>query len=216
MIVVTVSAAYGCGGRMVGVEVARRLGVPFVDEVFEKALADRLAVSPLEIVEHERSVDSPLRYLRYYALAAGAFSCPPEPLDDDRTYRSLADETIRAFAQTSGVIFGRGAAIVLEDHPQCLHVRLDGPTKSRVRQATEIGGLDRRTARHRERQVDHARRTYVRRLYHADITDPRHFDLLLDATNLPLATCVETIVSAARHLEQAAGAGLAAHRRKAG
>jgi cytidylate kinase len=210
MAVVTISASYGCGGRVVGVEVVRRLGLPFFDQELVSALAGRLGLSASEVAAHERCPAGFFWHMRFAGVPwAGPY--PFGPLDEDAAYRAAADSTIRELAGAGGVIFGRGAAIVLKDHPGALHVRLDGPVALRTRQAAELGGLDLRAAHHRQRHVDHVRHAYVRRYYHVDISDRRHFDLVIDATGLPLATCVEVVVAGARHLQEASRAGLSAH-----
>ena len=44
------------------------------------------------------------------------------------------------------------------------------------------------------------------------LRDPRHFDLVIDATSLPLATCVEVIIAGARNVEELERIGVCAHR----
>ena len=44
MSLVTLSATYGAGGSEVGPELAKRLGVPFVDRLIPSEVAARLAV----------------------------------------------------------------------------------------------------------------------------------------------------------------------------
>jgi len=46
--------------------------------------------------------------------------------------------------------------------------------------------------------MDRARMAYVRHFYDADPRDPDLYHLMLDSTELPLETCVELILTAAR------------------
>ncbi|HEU5270560.1 MAG TPA: cytidylate kinase family protein, partial [Jatrophihabitans sp.] len=80
--------------------------------------------------------------------------------------------------------------------PAVLRVRLFGPVEARVAQAAMAEGVPLDVARQRLPEVDQARAQYVRRLYHADIDDPRLYHLQLDSTVLPLDTCAELIVRA--------------------
>ncbi len=212
MSVVTISAAYGTGGRLIGAEVARRLGLRFVDEVITAALAEHFVRPVREVAAHETQEPS---FWGHFAPLAGLWCAPgysAGPLDDDQAYRTRAEQMIREFAACGAVVIGRGGALVLADRGDALHVRLDGPAEARIAQAVEIGGLDERTARRRQKHVDRAREHYVRHYYHADITDPRHFDLVIDATSLPLATCVEVIIAGASNVEELERIGVCAHR----
>ncbi|MHB8435720.1 MAG: cytidylate kinase-like family protein [Acidimicrobiales bacterium] len=117
---------------------------------------------------------------------------------DEATYKEHVSSVLWREAERGAVILGRGAAIVLAKHPRALHVRLDGPLEARIAQAMDLGGIDERNARRDQRQTDIARHRYIHRLYHADVADHRLYHLWIDATALPLASCVDLIVSAAR------------------
>ena len=106
---------------------------------------------------------------------------------------------MHAFAERgSGVILGRGAAVLLHGDPRALHVFLDGPEEERVRQAMEIEGIDRRTAHERLERTDRFRRAYVEELYGMNVREPGVFHLALDSTAIALEDCVELIAGAAR------------------
>jgi hypothetical protein len=183
-----------------------------VDGDVPAIIADRLRLPVQDVAAHEEQESCVWERIACLAGVWAPVRWPLGPLDDSHAYRALAERTIRELAQAGAVVLGRAAAIVLRDSPEALHVRLDGPAQARVAQAVELGGLDRRTARRQQRHVDRMREHYVRHYYHTEITNPRHFDLLLDATSLPLATCAEIIVAGARHLGELRQAGLSVHR----
>ena len=57
-------------------------------------------------------------------------------------------------------------------------------------------GLDHDAARRAQHHTDGARHRYVHHLYHRNVADPRYYHLVIDATAVPWATCVEIIVAA--------------------
>jgi len=59
-------------------------------------------------------------------------------------------------------------------------------------------GIDRATAEARQKAEDRSRIEYVQRVYGVDGLDPALYHLMLDSTALPVDTCVELIVTAAR------------------
>jgi len=67
-----------------------------------------------------------------------------------------------------------------------------------VFQGMRVEDIDEDEARRRQKSSDRARIDYVKHFYRADARDARHYHLVLDSTAVPLATCVELIVTAAR------------------
>lgn len=200
MSVVTISASYGAGGSHVGPKLAERLGIAFVDRAIPVVVAERLAVPLSDALRHDESVRSTLeRMLVRFAPAAQAFSgaAPPHELLDERTYLQATEQVIRERARTDAVILGRAAAVVLQDTPQALHVRLDGAEDLRLEQAMALEGVERETAQRHMRETDRAREAYVQQFYGVDARDASLYDLVIDSTVIGLDTCVEIIALAA-------------------
>ena len=197
MTLITIAALYGAGGSRVAPELARRLDVPFLE---------RPRVPELEGGEEARAADERLgrgRLLSWIASIAVSWGTPAgltaeELLPDEARRRELECE-VREFASAGrGVILGRGAAVLLRDHPYALHVLLDGPEDARVEQAMAIEQIDRETAERRLARMDRFRRAYLEGLYGVDASRPGVFHLALDSTAIALDDCVEIIADAAR------------------
>lgn len=200
---VTISAAYGSGGSVIGPQVAQRLGVPFVDRAIPVAVAERLDIDVGEAMQREDVAPATFsRWLAQFApavqLFAGAVVAGTAPPADDETFRATTEEVLRRHASddAGAVILGRAGAIVLRDVPWALHVRLDGPEQARLRQAMRIRSIDEVTAGEELRSTDTAREAYVRHWYRRDPADPSLYHLVLDATALELEGCVELITRA--------------------
>ena len=205
--VVTISASYGAGGGFVGPRVAERLGVTFLDRAIPASVAADLAEPPDQVLAVEHDLGQGFsHWISFFAPAGAVWTGIPLPdiegRYDEASYKEHISLVLRREAERGAVILGRGAAIVLAEHPGALHVRLDGPVERRIAQVTDLGGLDERSARRAQHQSDTARHRYVHRLYHADIADHRRYHLWIDATVVPLATCVDIIVSAVQGRDQ--------------
>jgi cytidylate kinase len=100
---------------------------------------------------------------------------------------------------TCGVFLGRGGMVVLRDRPNVLHVRLDGDEEGRLAQAV-ARGIPEKDVHRLLWQTDRAREAYMRALYGVDLHDPRLYQLVLDTTRVPAASCVDVIVAAAESL----------------
>ena len=200
MAIVTVSAAYGAGGALVGPKLAERLGVPFLDRALPTEVAERLAIPLDEAVARDESIGGVLSRMAMrlapIGLAFGAETAPDAV--DEEAYRRTTEELIREHASSGDlVVLGRAAALVLHDDPRSLHVRLDGPRDRRIEQAVRLGDGERAQVEKRLDETDRAREAYVRHFYHADPRDPHLYHLTIDATAIPLEAVVEMIELAA-------------------
>jgi len=205
--VVTISAAYGTGGRFVAPRIAEILGVRFLDQCVPEIVAEEIAEETGNILAVENDLVGGLRHwVSFFAPVGTAWMGLPNTetgwSKDDLSYKKYLEAVFKREARLGAVIFGRGAAIALRDYPGAIHVRLDGPVEHRIAQAMDVGGLDERSARHAQHQTDAARYRYVHRVFHRDVTDHRIYHMVIDATAVPLATCVDIIVTTIRGCEE--------------
>jgi cytidylate kinase len=211
MRVVTISSTYGAGGSVVGPAVADRLGLPFVDRAIPEAVAAEIGCTLESALVHDGRTETGLgRVLMATArmpnITLGGLESYVSPSDlmPEEEYVRKTEAYITSVATTTGgVILGRAGAFVLAEHPGALHVRLDGPADARVAQAARLHGRDLASARKRMQETDRARASYVQHFYRADPNEPRHYQLVIDATALPLDAVSDLIVGAARAMEAA-------------
>ncbi len=194
--VVTISASYGAGGSWVGPQVAERLGCRFVDRAIPVQVAERLDV-PVEHAEVHDEAAAP-RFTQLLSRLPNTSGVVVPEATSPAFCRETERLLIEAADEGEVVVLGRAGAIVLRDRRDAFHVRLDGPGEARVFQAMRVEGVDEDEARRRQRNSDRARIDYVKHFYSADPRDPHHYHLVLDSTAVPLPTCVELIVTAAR------------------
>lgn len=206
--VVTLSATFGAGGSEIGPEVAQALRVPFVDRAIPASVAHKLGVSIDDAEANDEKVATGLwRVISSMAMVpdlSGAGPMTYTSVPDERVFREQTEQVLHEVAAgLGGVILGRGAALVLSDVPDALHVRLDGPVPARIAalRAKGIGALRAMgivDAALAVRENDAARLAYVRHFYRCDPGDCRHYHLVIDSTALPHSTVTEIIVAAAR------------------
>jgi cytidylate kinase len=116
--------------------------------------------------------------------------------DEAAAFREQAEQIMTEAFETGAVVLGRAGAAAFRKRPDILRVRLYGPEKARLARAADYEQIDLATARQRMREVDSARDQYVRRLYRVSVDDPALFQLQIDTTAVPLATCADLIVMA--------------------
>ena len=198
---VTISASYGAGGSRIGPALAQRLGVEFLDRAIPTRVAEKLGCTLEDALAHDESLGDAIgRLASSFALLpelAGAMVQAGVLAGED--YRRETENLIREHAAEGGaVILGRAGAVILADHPEALHVRLDGPPDRRVAQAMKLEGLTKHDAERLRRDGDRAREAYVRHFYGRDARDPALYHLVIDSTRLTPETVVEVITAATR------------------
>ncbi len=202
--VVTISAAFGAGGSVVGPQVADRLKLPFVDRLIPAAVAESLDMPLGRVLAHD---EKPAGLISRIISKLGAASLPygvtpvagSDPVVDDEVFKDRTEQVIRELAEgQGGVVLGRAAAIVLSDYRSALHVRLDGDKEKRAQRVAERQAISIERARDLLVDNDAAREEYVKYFYKCDAHDARLYHLTIDSTVVPLDTCTDMIVSAAQ------------------
>lgn len=109
------------------------------------------------------------------------------------------NELMRELARTGYVILvGRGANCATERIPHGLHLRLVAPPLYRAQAMANDLGITPESAAERNARVDAARRKYVRAVFETDIGRPSSYDLVLNASSVPLELGAELAVTLLR------------------
>jgi cytidylate kinase len=199
--VVTISAPYGARGHEVATAVAQQLALPLLDRAIPAAVARQLKISDEEAQDlDERAPSLWERLAKAFANVApiGAAAPSPEVTESQDDYRLATEAVLRQTADTTGaVVLGRAGMVVLGGRPDVLCVRLDGPVEARIAHMV-AEGTDEAVARQAQRDLDRTREAFSRIFYNVQQDDPRLYHLMLDTTALPVATCIEIVVTAAK------------------
>ena len=198
---VTISSSFGAAGNVVGPAVAEHLGIPFFDRAIPTTVASRLAITLEDAAaQDEKAPPAWARLTRAFANMAIPMSAQDlgSPDDPDQ-FRSETERILHQIADsTGGVVLGRGAMVILGNQPSVLRVRLDGDIDARIERVAEIEKIDLDAARVMQRETDGARDHYLRLFYRVRQDDFTLYDLMIDTTEIPLETCTELVVLAAR------------------
>ncbi|GAA4508802.1 hypothetical protein GCM10023191_069020 [Actinoallomurus oryzae] len=203
--VVTISAAFGAGGSVIGPAVAERLGAPFVDRAIPYTVAAEIGCSLEEALDHDDRTEHGLGRLLSSAarlpnvtLGGMDTTLPERGFVPEEEFLVRTENVIKQIAEHGGgVILGRASQLVLAGLPGALHVRLDGPRRRRLASVQESLDLSEREAERLLDDNDRARTAYVKHFYRADPADPALYDLVIDSTRLAAPACADIIVTAA-------------------
>ena len=114
---VTISAAYGAGGSLIGPRVAERLGVRFLDRAIPVSVADQLKVPREGLSPRQVPRNVFRRWLPSFVPAAHVFAGTATRNDPTRMtedeFRLATEQALHEYSEVGAVILGRAAAVVL-------------------------------------------------------------------------------------------------------
>lgn len=185
---ITVSREPGTRGAAVAKRVAERLGLDLfhreiIQEMAQSArintrLAETLDEKGLSVLEdwlstlvNERHL-WPDQYLKHLMRVIGAIG-----------------------TRGNAVIVGRGASFILPPIGR-FRVRIVAPLKTRVQNVADDFGVSSEEAKRRVLRTESDRRAFIRNYFHADISDPVNYDLVVNTGTLRLESAVDAIIGA--------------------
>ena len=138
--IITISREFGSGGRFIGEEVAKKLGIAYYDKNVINEIAEKSGLSPEYIQENAEL--SPKRGLFAYAFAGRDITGKSV---EDMVYEAQRQVILELADKEPCVIIGRNADYILKDRDDVLNVFVhgDAPEKmQRIRQIYHVSEKD--------------------------------------------------------------------------
>ena len=138
--IITISREFGSGGRFIGEEVAKKLGIAYYDKNVINEIAEKSGLSPEYIQENAEL--SPKRGLFAYAFAGRDITGKSV---EDMVYEAQRNVILELADKEPCVIIGRNADYILKDRDDVLNVFIhgDAPEKTqRIRQIYHVSEKD--------------------------------------------------------------------------
>ena len=138
--IITISREFGSGGRFIGEEVAKKLGIAYYDKNVINEIAEKSGLSPEYIQENAEL--SPKKGLFAYAFAGRDITGKSV---EDMVYEAQRNVILELAGKEPCVIIGRNADYILKDRDDLLNVFIhgDAPEKTqRIRQIYHVSEKD--------------------------------------------------------------------------
>ena len=186
--VITISRQPGSGGH----EVARRLAADLHLDLFDRELIQKVAESAQMSAALVETLDEKWRSTLEDWLGDWA---DHHHLWIDDFQRHLL-KVIRAIGEHgNAVIVGRGAHFILSCE-ECLRVRLIAPDAAKISNIAGEMKVGLEEAQKHMTTIEANQRAYIRKYFNADLSDPLHYDLVINTDKLSVDDAVETIKGA--------------------
>lgn len=190
---IAISREAGANGGSIARVIGTRLGWPVYDRELVELVADSMKVRAglLDDLDERRS-----NWIRECMESFGS-----GPNVSHSAYMHRLTETLLALAAHGEcVIVGRGAAGVLPG-ATTLRVRLVAPREHRIAVIQERRKISRAEAIHWVETTDRERSGFLQEHFGADLTDPKHCDLVLNSARFSAAECAELVIEALHRLQ---------------
>ena len=199
--IITISRAFGSGGRTIGKAVAQRLGIPYYD----KELVDKVSE---ESGFHADFIEEAGEYAPVTNSFLFNIAVSPNPMAMMNTM-SMADQlfvcqtnVIRRLADEGPcVIIGRCADYILKDREDCLHVFIHADMEYRAERIVEKYGETRQSPQKRLTDKDNKRRVYYKHYTNRNWGEAQNYHVCLNSGLVGVEKCADIIVDIAKMYE---------------
>ena len=131
--IITISREFGSGGRFIGEEVAKKLGIAYYDKNIINHIAEESGLSPDYI--QEKAELSPKKGLFAYALVGRDITGKSV---EDMVYEAQRKVILDLAGKEPCVIIGRNADFILKDRDDVLNVFIHGDMPEKIQRITRL------------------------------------------------------------------------------
>ena len=139
--IITISREFGSGGRFIGEEVAKKLGIAYYDKNIINEIAEKSGLSPEYIQENAEL--SPKKGLFSYAFAGRDITGKSV---EDMVYEAQRKVILELADKEPCVIIGRNADYILKDRDDVLNVFIHGDAPEKIQRITRLYNVEEQKA----------------------------------------------------------------------
>lgn len=152
--IITISREFGSGGRFIGEEVAKKLGIAYYDKNIIGQIAEKSGLSPEYIQENAEL--SPKKGLFAYAFSGRDITGKSV---EDMVYEAQRNIILELAEKEPCVIIGRNADYILKDRDDMLNVFIHGDMLEKIKRITGLYNVKEKEAVKMMADTDKRRRT---------------------------------------------------------
>ncbi|RHO81517.1 cytidylate kinase-like family protein [Ruminococcus sp. AF41-9] len=152
--IIMISREFGSGGRFIGEEVAKKLGIAYYDKNIIGQIAEKSGLSPEYIQENAEL--SPKKGLFAYAFSGRDITGKSV---EDMVYEAQRNIILELAEKEPCVIIGRNADYILKDRDDVLNVFIHGDMPEKIKRITGLYNVEEKEAVKMMADTDKRRRT---------------------------------------------------------
>ena len=187
--IITISREFGSGGRFIGEEVAKKLGIAYYDKNIINEIAEKSGLSPEYIQENAEL--SPKRGLFAYAFAGRDITGKSV---EDMVYEAQRKVILDLAEKESCVIIGRNADFILKDRDDVLNVFIHGNMPEKMKRICQLYNVSEQDAVKMMTDTDKRRMTNYNFYTDQRWGKASNYTLCLNSSQLGYDKCEEIIM----------------------
>ena len=187
--IITISREFGSGGRFIGEEVAKKLGIAYYDKNIINEIAEKSGLSPEYIQENAEL--SPKRGLFAYAFAGRDITGKSV---EDMVYEAQRKVILDLAEKESCVIIGRNADYILKDRDDVLNVFIHGNMPEKIQRITRLYNVEEKEAVKMMADTDKRRMTNYNFYTYQRWGKADNYTLCLNSSQLGYDRCEKIIM----------------------
>lgn len=187
--IITISREFGSGGRFIGEEVAKKLGIAYYDKNIINQIAEESGLSPDYIQESAEL--SPKKGIFAYALAGRDITGKSV---EDMVYEAQRKVILELAEKESCVIIGRNADFILKDRDDVLNVFIHGNMQEKTKRICHLYNVSEQDAVKMMTDTDKRRMTNYNFYTDQKWGKASNYTLSLNSSQLGYDKCEEIII----------------------
>lgn len=191
--IITISREFGSGGRFIGEEVAKKLGIGYYDKKIINQIAEKSGLSPDYIQESAEL--SPKKGLFAYAFAGRDITGKSV---EDMVYEAQRKVILELVDKESCVIVGRNADFILKDRDDVLNVFIHGNMPEKIQRISRLYNVSDQEAAKLIADTDKRRMTNYNFYTEQKWGKASNYTLCLNSSQLGYDRCEAVIMECAK------------------
>lgn len=191
--IIMISREFGSGGRFIGEEVAKKLGIAYYDKNIIGQIAEKSGLSPEYIQENAEL--SPKKGLFAYAFSGRDITGKSV---EDMVYEAQRNIILELAEKEPCVIIGRNADYILKDRDDVLNVFIHGDMSEKIKRITGLYNVKEKEAVKMMADTDKRRRTNYNFYTDQNWGKASNYTLCLNSSQLGYDRCEMIIMECAK------------------
>ena len=187
--IITISREFGSGGRFIGKEVAKQLGIAYYDKNMINEIAEKSGLSPEYIQENAEL--SPRKGLFAYAFSGRDITGKSV---EDMVYEAQRKVILDLAQKEPCVIVGRNADYILKDREDVLNVFIHGDMTEKIQRISRLYHVSEQEAVKMMADTDKRRMTNYNFYTEQKWGKASNYTLCLNSSQLGYASCEKLIM----------------------
>ena len=187
--IITISREFGSGGRFIGEEVAKKLGIAYYDKNIIGQIAEKSGLSQ-EYIQESAEL-APKKGLFAYALAGRDITGRSV---EDMVYEAQRKVILGLAEKEPCVIIGRNADYILKDRDDVLNVFIHGDMPEKIQRISHLHNVDEKEAVKMMADTDKRRMTNYNFYTEQKWGKASNYTLCLNSSKLGYDRCEKIIM----------------------